>query len=494
MTLRLYDTRQKKKVEFTPLRAGHVGLYACGVTVYDVCHVGHARTLVAFDVIVRHLRASGLDVRFVRNVTDVDDKIIRRAATEGMSAEALAQKYTAEMTADFTALGIAPPDDEPRATAHIPHILSLTQRLVDRGLAYPAGGDVYFSVGGFPSYGALSGQHTDDLKVGARIEVGEQKHNPLDFALWKAAKPGEPAWPSPWGPGRPGWHIECSAMAETYLGETFDIHGGGADLIFPHHENERAQSEGAFGVGTFARHWLHSGMVNFGGEKMSKSLGNVVTIRRVAETHDLEALRLLLVGVHYRSPVSFEIARDAAGVATYPDLDAAEERLDYFYRTLERIDAAGIPAGEPPPGPVVPPADRTAAAFAEAMDDDFNTAAAVGHLYESFVLANKLLDEPKSAPKDVRARTLARLRADLRRCGATLGIFQRVPAEFLLARRQRLCARRGIDAPAIEARIVERTAARAAKDFARADELRGALKAQGIELMDTPAGTTWRVT
>jgi cysteinyl-tRNA synthetase len=494
MNLRIHDTREKRKIDFVPMVPGKVGLYACGITVYDLCHVGHARMLVAFDVIVRHLRASGLEVRFVRNVTDIDDKIIRRAAAEGLTADEVARKYAAFMVEDQNALGIAVPDEEPRATGHVPEIIALIARLIEGRLAYAADGDVYFSVPDFASYGALSGQSPDDLKSGARIEIGEQKRSPLDFALWKGAKPGEPQWPSPWGPGRPGWHIECSAMAQTFLGETFDIHGGGSDLIFPHHENERAQSEGAYGPGTFARHWLHSGMVNFGGEKMSKSLGNVVSIRRVAETHDLEALRLLFVSAHYRSPVSFEVARDATtGATTFPDLDEAEERLDYFYRTLERIDAAGVPAGPAAPGPVASPAERTAAAFREAMDDDFNSAAALGHLYESFVLANKLLDEPKAVPKDVRGRTLARLRDDLRSCGATLGIFRRVPAEFLMARRGRLCVRRGIDAAAVEARIAERVQARAAKDFQRADEIRAALKAGGIELMDSPTGTTWRV-
>jgi cysteinyl-tRNA synthetase len=492
MSLRIFDTRERRKIEFTSINPGRVGLYACGVTVYDVCHVGHARMLIAFDVIVRHLRASGLQVRFVRNITDIDDKIIQRAAAEGISAAAVARKYEDAMAADLAALGVAPPSDEPRATEHIPAIVALIARLCEQGLAYAASGNVYYSVGGFSTYGALSGQSPDDLKAGARIEVGEEKRSPLDFALWKAAKPGEPQWPSPWGPGRPGWHIECSAMALELLGETFDIHGGGADLLFPHHENERAQSEGSFGVGTFARHWLHSGMVNFGGEKMSKSLGNVVNIRRVADTHDLEALRLLLVSAHYRSPVSFEIARQGDNVS-YPDLDGAEERLEYFYRTLERIDAAGLPAGPPQPGSVIEPADRTVAAFTEAMDDDFNTAAALGRLYESFVLANKLLDEPKSAPKDVRQRTLARLSTDLRRCGETLGIFLRPPSEFLLARRTRLCVRRGIDAAEVEGCIAARAAARAAREFTSADQIRNDLNQRGIELMDTPTSTSWRV-
>ncbi|HEX3694603.1 MAG TPA: cysteine--tRNA ligase [Polyangia bacterium] len=493
MSLRLYDTREKRKLVFEPLSPGKVGIYSCGVTVYDLCHVGHARKEVAFDVIVRHLRASGYAVRYVRNVTDVDDKIIRRGQAEGRPAIDVARQFEAAMATDMASLGVLPPDVEPRATENIAEVIDVIKRLEVRSLAYPAEGDVYYAVAGFGRYGQLSGQSVDDLKAGARIEIGEHKRSPLDFALWKAAKPGEPAWESPWGPGRPGWHIECSAMAHRYLGEVFDLHGGGTDLIFPHHENEIAQSEGAFGVGTFARHWLHSGMVTFGGEKMSKSLGNVVTIRRVAETHDLEALRLLLVAVHYRSPVSFEIARDEAGRQQYPDLDQAEERLEYFYRTLERIDQAGIPATETGAGEVLAPADHTLAAFREAMDDDFNTAAALGHLYESFVLANKLLDDPKAAAKDVRRRTLARLRSELRACGQTLGIFTRPAAEFLLARRTRLCARHGIDAAAVEARIAERASARGAKDFTRADEIRQALRANGIELMDAATGTSWRI-
>jgi cysteinyl-tRNA synthetase len=485
---KIYDTRERSKVELQLREPGKVGIYACGVTVYDLCHVGHARTLVAFDIIARHLRQRGLEVRLVRNITDVDDKIIRRGHAEGKTAAEVARFYADAMAADMAALGVAAPDVEPRATEHIEDMVDVIRRLEERGLAYAAEGDVYYSVAGFPNYGALSGQSTDALQSGARIEVGEHKRSPLDFTLWKGAKPGEPAWKSPWGPGRPGWHIECSAMSHRYLGDSFDIHGGGSDLIFPHHENEIAQSEGAFG--SFARHWMHSGMVNFGGEKMSKSLGNVVTIRKVAETHDLEALRLLLISVHYRSPANFTIARDAAGAAVYPDLDEAEARLDYFYRTLERLDAFLAPLGNITDK--LPPSEL-ATNVGVAMDDDFNTAAAIGHLYEAFVLANKLLDDAKAVPKPQRQQTLAAIARDARTIGETLGIMRRPPSEFLLARRGRLCVRRGIDPAAVEAKIAERTAARAGKDFKRADELRAELKTTGVELMDGAAGTAWRV-
>jgi len=484
---RIYDTRQGKKVDLVLREPGKVGLYVCGVTVYDLCHVGHARTLVAFDVIVRHLRARGLEVRLVRNITDVDDKIIRKANAEGRPAALVAKAYADAMIADMDALGIAAPDVEPRATEHIAEMIDVIRRLEARGLAYPAEGDVYYAVAGFPGYGALSGQSIDDLQAGARIEVGEHKRSPLDFALWKGAKPGEPMWESPWGPGRPGWHIECSAMSHRYLGDSFDIHGGGSDLIFPHHENEIAQSEGAFG--SFARYWMHSGMVNFGGEKMSKSLGNVVTIRRVAETHDLEALRLLLISVHYRSPANFTIAKSGDGQAAYPDLDEAEARLDYFYRTLERLDgflATAKSSAAPPPSELLTNARA-------ALDDDFNSAAAIGHLYDAFVLANKLLDDPKAMPKPERQKVLTAIARDARAVGATLGIMRRPPTEFLLARRGRLCVRRKIDPAAVEARIAERAAARQAKEFARADAIRAELKGSGVELMDTPTGTSWRV-
>jgi cysteinyl-tRNA synthetase len=488
-SLRVHDTRLRRKVPFEPREPGKVGMYVCGITVYDLCHVGHARFLVAFDVIARYLRHRGLAVKMVRNITDVDDKIIRRAQAEGRTAEEVAETYIQAMQQDFLALGLATPDVEPRATKHIQEVIEVVRRLVDRDLAYPApNGDVYYAVGKFEAYGSLSGQSTDELKAGARIEVEEQKRSPLDFALWKAAKPGEPSWPSPWGAGRPGWHIECSAMCWAHLGEGFDLHGGGSDLIFPHHENEIAQSEGAFGANHFARHWLHNGMVNFGGEKMSKSLGNVVSIRRVAETHDLEALRLLLISVHYRSPVAFTIGPEEDGRATLPDLDEAEGRLEYFYRTLERLDAFLASAGA-----AAAASTEVRTRFEAAMDDDFNTAAVLGHMYDAFVLVNKLLDEPKSMPKPERLATLAAHARDLRVVGATLGLLQRPAAEFLLARRARLCVRRHIDPAAVDARIADRAAARSAREFARADEIRTELRTRGIELMDTPTGTTWRV-
>jgi cysteinyl-tRNA synthetase len=492
MALRIHDTRTGKKVPFEPIEPGKISLYACGLTVYGPCHIGHARKEIAWDVITRHLRASGFELRFVRNVTDVDDKIIRRAHEEGTTPDAVARKYTEEMHVDFRALGLAAPDLEPRATEHIAEMIAIIRRLEEKGLAYAAGGDVYYSVPRFAGYGQLSKQSIEGLQAGARIEVGEQKQSPLDFALWKGAKPGEPFWESPWGPGRPGWHIECSAMAHRYLGERFDIHGGGADLIFPHHENEIAQSEGAFGDGTFARHWMHSGLLTLGGEKMAKAVGNVISIRALAETNDLEALRLLYIGVHYRSAVSFTVAKDDKGRPVYPELDEAEERLAYFYGTLAKLAELSVAAAEEK-GPVLPEAERTLSSFQEAMDDDFNAAAAVGHLYEAFVLANRLLEDPKAGPKDVRRRTLARLRRDVLKCGETLGIFQQEPAAFLLARRDRQCARLGIDGAAVEVKIKERSAARAGKDFARADEIRKALREQRIELMDGPSGTTWRV-
>jgi cysteinyl-tRNA synthetase len=491
--MRLFDTLSKSKVELQPRTPGQLGIYVCGPTVYDLSHIGHARCYVAFDIIVRHLRQSGLQVTFVRNLTDIDDKIIKRAAERSEDPRALSARMSDEFHADMATLGNLPPDVEPRVTEHIPEIIALVQLLLDKGLAYQAAGDVYFEVEKFYDYGRLSGQPLDELKAGARVEVDDRKRSPLDFALWKAAKPGELFWDSPFGPGRPGWHIECSAMSEKYLGVSFDIHGGGKDLVFPHHENEIAQSQGAHGFGTFARCWLHNGFVNFNQEKMSKSLGNFFTIRQVLEHVDPEALRLFLLSVHYRSPVNFEVT-EKDGAVRFPGLEEAWARLDYLYRTVARLgDAlqAGKPAGD---GPVTPPADTWYADFTAALDDDFNTAAALAALQSACTLANKLLDDPKAAAKDVRRRSLERIQRDLATAGRTLGLLQQPPQAFMERRRAMLCQKRGIDGAEVEQQLVVRSEARAAKDFARADEIRAGLLERGIEIMDTPRGTTWRIT
>ncbi len=491
--LRLLDSFTRRKVDFVPREPGKVGMYLCGPTVQNSPHVGHGRSAIAFDIVRRYLTWSGFEVRFVRNVTDIDDKIIVRARECGEEVGAFASRYADEYNSAMAALGVRPPDVEPRVTGHIPEIVALIERLVARGVAYAASGDVYYSVNSFAAYGRLSGQSIDDLRAGARVELGELKQNPLDFALWKAAKPGEPSWSSPWGPGRPGWHIECSAMALAHLGETFDLHVGGKDLAFPHHENEIAQSVGALGEGTFARHWMHNGFVNFNDEKMSKSLGNVFLIRDLLERFDGETLRFFLLGTHYRSPISFEVF-EQDGRAIFPGLDEADRRLEYFYGTLARLDAFLGEKREVSPGPVTAGADRLDPAVRAAMDDDFNTAVAVAELGEAARAANKLLDDPAGVPKDVRRRSLARLAHDLRETAVgALGLLDRPPREFLHARRARLADARGIVEADVAERLTEREAARGAREFARADELRDALRAQGIEIMDTSAGPDWRI-
>ena len=493
MPIRLFDSYQKRKVDFVPVTPGKATMYLCGPTVQAAPHIGHARSAIAFDVVSRFLRWSGLDVTFVRNVTDIDDKIIRKANERGIPAAEHAREFAEIYRRDMLAVGNLPPDVEPYVTRTIPEIVAFIERLIAAGKAYPADGDVYYSVESFPAYGALSGQSIDELRAGARVEVGEQKRNPLDFALWKAAKPGEPKWPSPWGEGRPGWHIECSAMILTTVGEVLDIHGGGKDLVFPHHENEIAQSVGALGPGTFARHWMHNGFVNLNDEKMSKSVGNVFLVSDMTRRYDGESIRLYMVQTHYRSPINFEVV-ETDGRVSFPNLDEAERRLDYFYSTLARLDDFLGDKKAVESGAVVPEAERLVPAVRAAMEDDFNTAVAVAELGEAARAANKLLDDPRAAPKDVRRRSLARFAHDLRDAGVgALGLLGREPRAFLHARRARLAAERGIDSAAVEARLAERDAARKAKDFARADEIRGELRALGIEVMDTPRGAEWRV-
>jgi cysteinyl-tRNA synthetase len=453
MTLRIYNTLTRAAEEFSPREPGHVRMYVCGITVYDMCHMGHARSNVAFDVVQRWLKASGLRVTYVRNITDIEDKIIRRAVENGETVRGLTDRMIAEMYRDFDALGIERPTHDPRATDYVPQMLDIVRRLEDKGLAYAADGDVNFAVRRFPGYGKLSGKTLDELHAGERVAVAEGKEDPLDFVLWKGAKPAEPAdakWDSPWGPGRPGWHIECSAMSSALLGDTFDIHGGGADLQFPHHENEIAQSEGANGV-PLATVWMHNGFLNIDNEKMSKSLGNFFTIRDVLRKYDAETLRFFIVRTHYRSPLNYSDVH----------LDDARGSLRRLYTTLDSV---------PPADAAIDWNDPYAARFKAAMDNDFGTPEAVAVLFDIANEANR-----------TRSAALAGL---LRALGGTLGVLQGDPKVFLRAGA-------GLDEGTIRARIDERAAAKAAKDFARADAIRRELLEAGIVLKDGPAGTTW---
>jgi cysteinyl-tRNA synthetase len=458
--LTIFNTLSRKKEEFRPLVPGRIGMYVCGMTVYDYCHIGHARVMVVFDAVQRWLRASGFAVTYVRNITDIDDKIIRRAVENGETISQLTARFIAFMDEDAAALGVQKPDHEPRATAYVPQMLSMIGKLEGRGLAYRASdGDVNYSVRDFPGYGALSGKSLDDLRAGERVEVNSTKRDPLDFVLWKHAKEEEPAdtrWTSPWGTGRPGWHIECSAMSEAILGEHFDIHGGGADLQFPHHENEIAQSEGAHG-GKFVNTWMHNGFVRVDNEKMSKSLGNFFTIREVLERYDAEVVRFFILRAHYRSPLNYSDAH----------LDDARVALTRLYTALKGFERGGA----------APALDWDAPhprRFREAMDDDFNTPVAIAVLFDLATEAN---------------RGDAAMAAQLRALAAVVGLLERDPAAFLKAD----SAGGGLAGDAIEALIAERTAAKKGRDFQRADAIRADLLAKGIVLEDKPGGVTeWR--
>ncbi|HET7499653.1 MAG TPA: cysteine--tRNA ligase [Kofleriaceae bacterium] len=496
--VRLYDSFRREKVLLEPLEAGKVSMYVCGPTPYAPAHIGHAYSAIAFDTIRRSLRFLGYQVRYVRNITDVEDKIIKRANEIGEDPMALAARFAADYNRDMARFGVLPPDVEPKVSTHIADIIALIERLIANGSAYQVDGDVNFSIATFPAYGALSGMRLEELRAGERVEVDPRKRSPDDFALWKSAKPGEPAWDSPWGKGRPGWHIECSAMTTVHLGETFDLHGGGKDLIFPHHENEIAQSRGAYGPETFARYWLHNGFLNFKGEKMSKSLGNVVDCSEIADAVGGEALRLFCVSHHFRSPVEFdfEAIRDSAGHVTgarFYSLEAADRKLEYFYTTLKRIDDFLAQGGPPAPGPVMPDAEKLVPDARAALADDFNTPVVMAAVYDAAALANRLLDEGKGIDKQLRRRTLARLATDLRMVGDAIGVFAADPATYLAGRRARLIARRGIDVAQVELLLADRVAARAAKDFTRSDAIRGELAGLGVAVHDTPRGTEWSV-
>ncbi len=450
-----HNSLTRSKEVFVPITPGQVRLYVCGMTVYDYCHLGHARVLVVFDMLTRWLRDSGLQVTYVRNITDIDDKIIRRAQENGEAFTALTQRFIDAMHEDGAALGVLPPDHEPRATEYVGSMLAMILRLIERGHAYAAdNGDVYYAVRSFPTYGRLSGKSLDELNAGERVEIDPHKRDPLDFVLWKAAKPGEPSWPSPWGAGRPGWHIECSAMGSDLLGQHFDIHGGGQDLQFPHHENEIAQSEGAHHC-TFVNTWLHNGFVRIDNEKMSKSLGNFFTIREVLEKYDAEVVRFFILRAHYRSPLNYSDAH----------LDDAKAALTRLYTALRGVPLALAAIDWNSAYP---------ARFKAAMDDDLNTPEAMAVLFDLAAEVNRNHD--------------AALAGQLRSLGGVLGLLERDAEAFL----QSGPAEEGYAPERIEALIAERATAKKTRDFARSDAIRDELKAAGIVLEDSPQGTTWR--
>jgi cysteinyl-tRNA synthetase len=482
---------RRQKVPFEPLQPGKVGLYVCGPTTYAPAHIGHAYSAIAFDTVRRSLEFLGWDVNYVRNVTDIDDKIIKRANETGQNPFEMSAHFAAAYNRDMALFNVRPPSVEPKVTEHIPQIISIVERLIANGKAYEAHGDVYFAVDSFPPYGRLSGQTLDELLDGARVDVDERKKNPADFALWKAAKPGEPSWDSPWGKGRPGWHIECSAMTVTHLGATFDIHAGGKDLIFPHHENEIAQSQGADGEGTFARYWMHNGFLNFEGVKMSKSLGNVFDCDQIALAVGGEALRYFCIKHHYRSPVDFDVQQTSDGVRFF-SLEGADRELAKFYEALAKIDRE-IATGDGGEGAVLPDADKLVPEARNALADDFNAPIVVASLHGALTLANKLIQSSKGVDKQVRLRTLAKLGRDIRTVGGAIGVFTQEPAKYLTERRERLVRTKKIDVSNIEAKIAERAAARAAKDYARSDAIKNELAAAGVALHDAAGGTDWSV-
>jgi cysteinyl-tRNA synthetase len=473
VALRIYNTLTRQKEPFVPLAPGQASMYVCGITPYDVSHIGHARSALVFDVVARYLRHRGYRVTFVKNYTDVDDKIIARANQLKVPIAELTERYIQAYESDMAKLGVLPPTEAPRATDHIAEMVALIERLVAAGVAYVVDGDVYFEVARFPTYGRLSGKNLDELLAGARVDVNERKRDPRDFALWKTAKPGEPAWPSPWGPGRPGWHIECSAMAMKYLGETLDLHGGGEDLIFPHHSCEIAQSEAATGK-PFTRFWLHNGFVNLGSEKMSKSLGNTLTVELLLKRHDPEALRLYLLQTHYRNPVEF-----------------TDEGVAGMRRPLERfrelVDEAArlAPTGPGPDGALLAAVAAQRERFHAAMDDDFNTPQAIGALNQ---LATTLAEERKRIQAGQRGGSDFAKGVDvLIELGRVLGL------SMTGLESQRAQIFEPEQRARIDALVDERTRARQERDWAQADALRAELDALGVIVEDTPAGPQWKL-
>ncbi|MBE0427954.1 MAG: cysteine--tRNA ligase [Nitrospirae bacterium] len=482
--MKIFNTLTGRKEEFVPLTPNKVGIYACGVTVYDHCHIGHARSAIVFDVITRYLRYKGFDVKYVRNFTDIDDKIINRAREEGITWDAVAAKYTGEYYKDMDMLGVGRADVEPKATEHIAEMINIIKGLIDKGYAYEAEGNVYFSVDRFSEYGKLSKRNREEMIAGARVEVDERKINPLDFALWKRSKEGEPSRESPWGPGRPGWHIECTAMSIKHLGETFDIHGGGADLLFPHHENEIAQSEAYTGK-PFARYWVHNGFITIDREKMSKSLGNFFTIKEVLDKFDPEVVRFFLLSTHYRSPIEFSDEQ----------LREAESSIDRYYSTVIRVEdfierANNLKDELSNAGKIFE--NRLISFrqnFEQAMDDDFNTALALGHVFELIRETNRFLDKRPSGLKD--GELLLKTGELLSEAGNILNIFNKTPREWYLSLMK--LKNIGITEKDISEKISERQGARKHKNWNLADAIRKELEDKGIILEDKKDRTDWKV-
>ncbi|MFH1217467.1 MAG: cysteine--tRNA ligase [Pseudomonadota bacterium] len=487
MTVSIYNTKTGRKEPFSPMEKDHIRLYVCGITAYDYCHIGHARSTLVFDMIVRYLRFAGFKVTYVRNFTDIDDKIIKRAQEQNTTTEELANRFIDAFHEDMQSLGNMSPDLEPKATEHIPEIIELIEKLINNGFAYEVNGDVYFRVDQFKNYGSLSGRNLEDMMAGARISINEQKQNPMDFALWKSSKPCEPLWDSPWGPGRPGWHIECSAMSRKFLGESFDIHGGGKDLIFPHHENEIAQSEAASGK-PFVATWIHHGFVTIKDEKMSKSLGNFLTIREILAKFPAEVLRFFVFSTHYRTPLDFsEIAmKDAesgltrlytclAEIAKLPDETSANQKSVAGKKNITKIQSL---------------VDR----FVQAMDNDFNSAQALGHIFEVVKSLNTIRQALPEKPAETDVALLRSGAEKIRELAGIMGLLQQDPVAYITDKQQKILAQLAIDEEAIKKLIDNRTQAREQKNWSLADEIRDQLLIHNIEIKDEADGTTsWQV-
>uniref|UniRef100_A0A0E0EUT0 cysteine--tRNA ligase n=1 Tax=Oryza meridionalis TaxID=40149 RepID=A0A0E0EUT0_9ORYZ len=484
--LHLYNTKSRRKELFQPrVPGGEVGMYVCGVTPYDDSHIGHARAYVAFDVLYRYLRYLDHKVRYVRNFTDIDDKIIARANQLGEDPFSLSKRYSDDFLLDMANLHCLQPSVEPRVSDHINQIINMIKQIIDNDCAYAIGGDVYFSVENFPEYGDLSGRKLDDNRAGERVAVDERKKNPADFALWKAAKDGEPCWDSPWGPGRPGWHIECSAMSAHYLGHSFDIHGGGEDLIFPHHENEIAQSRAAC-CDSSINYWIHNGFVNVNSQKMSKSLGNFVTIRKVTKLYHPLALRMFLLGTHYRSPINYTIEQ----------LNVASDRLYYTYQTLQDCEEScqqhQSKAGDPLPVNTTNCIQKLHDEFETSMSDDLHTSVALAAISEPLKVMNDLLHTRKGKKQEKRLESLSAMEEKIRMVLSVLGLLPSSYYEALQQLREKALTRASMTEEQVLQKIEERTSARKAKQYEKSDEIRKELAAVGIALMDGPDGTTWR--